>query len=372
MESNLTLLNLVKFYINHYAIIHKYNFIEVKMTKTKPKIAILATGGTIAGVIDSVENVDSVIDEVFVEANSHFTQYSAGVMSIKEMLDCMPQIYDMADIITTQIANIDSADMCDRIWLNLAREVDRLLIEGIDGIVITHGTDTMEESAYFLQLTTKSNKPIIFVGAMRAWNDKNTDGYKNLYNAVILACNPQAKGVLVTMNDRIFDAREAIKIHTSNIDAFSSSNHRDLGYIVNGEVFFYTPCVYFDNKPFDISTLSILPKVDILYTYSNDGSAIAAQALFDNGTKGLVIAGSGAGSIHKNQKEALEVLIKKGLRVVVSSHVGSGKVQLSQKDTMLGFISAGNLNPQKARILLMLALTTTNDTSKITQYFLQY
>lgn len=331
------------------------------MKKAKSRIAILGTGGTIAGFIDSTIAT---------------TGYAAGAIDIDVLIKAVPQIRDLADISWEQIANIDSSNMCDEIWLRLAKKIAKLFAEGIDGVVITHGTDTMEETAYFLNLTIKSDKPVVLVGAMRPSTAISADGPKNLYNAVALVVNKEAKnkGVMVAINDKILSARGVVKTHSLNVDAFSSPDFGDLGYIVDGKVFFYNNVIkaHTKNAPFDVSKLTSLPKVDILYSYSNDGSGVAAKALFEHGTKGIVVAGSGAGSIHKNQKDVLKELLKKGLKVVVSSMVVAGCVAVSDSDEKLGFISAEDLNPQKARVLLMLALTKTSDPKKIQEYFLKY
>lgn len=331
------------------------------MKKAKSRIAILGTGGTIAGFIDSTIAT---------------TGYTAGAIDIDVLIKAVPQIRDLADISWEQIANIDSSNMCDEIWLRLAKKIAKLFAEGIDGVVITHGTDTMEETAYFLNLTIKSDKPVVLVGAMRPSTAISADGPKNLYNAVALVANKEAKnkGVMVAINDKILSARGVVKTHSLNVDAFSSPDFGDLGYIVDGKVFFYNNVTkaHTKNAPFDVSKLTSLPKVDILYSYSNDGSGVAAKALFEHGTKGIVVAGSGVGSIHKNQKDVLKELLKKGLKVVVSSRVVAGCVAVSDSDEKLGFISAEDLNPQKARVLLILALTKTSDPKKIQEYFLKY
>ncbi|WP_263452371.1 type II asparaginase, partial [Campylobacter jejuni] len=299
------------------------------MKKAKSRIAILGTGGTIAGFIDSTIAT---------------TGYTAGAIDIDVLIKAVPQIRDLADISWEQIANIDSSNMCDEIWLRLAKKIAKLFAEGIDGVVITHGTDTMEETAYFLNLTIKSDKPVVLVGAMRPSTAISADGPKNLYNAVALVANKEAKnkGVMVAINDKILSARGVVKTHSLNVDAFSSPDFGDLGYIVDGKVFFYNNVTkaHTKNAPFDVSKLTSLPKVDILYSYSNDGSGVAAKALFEHGTKGIVVAGSGAGSIHKNQKDVLKELLKKGLKVVVSSRVVAGYVAVSDSDEKLGFISA--------------------------------
>lgn len=328
------------------------------MKKAKSRIAILGTGGTIAGFIDSTIAT---------------TGYTAGAIDIDVLIKAVPQIRDLADISWEQIANIDSSNMCDEIWLRLAKKIAKLFAEGIDGVVITHGTDTMEETAYFLNLTIKSDKPVVLVGAMRPSTAISADGPKNLYNAVALVANKEAKnkGVMVAINDKILSARGVVKTHSLNVDAFSSPDFGDLGYIVDGKVFFYNNVTkaHTKNAPFDVSKLTSLPKVDILYSYSNDGSGVAAKALFEHGTKGIVVAGSGAGSIHKNQKDVLKELLKKGLKVVVSSRVVAGCVAVSDSDEKLGFISAEDLNPQKARVLLILALTKTSDPKKFKSIF---
>ncbi|MDL0110460.1 type II asparaginase [Campylobacter felis] len=325
----------------------------------EPKVAILATGGTIVGSIDSAVATIG---------------YTAGVVGVDVLIKAVPEIQNLAKIEGQQIANIDSSNMRDEIQLKLAKEINKLFASGVDGVVITHGTDTMEETAYFLNLTIKSDKPVVLVGAMRPSTAISADGPKNLYNAVALAADKNAKGVMVAMNDKIQSARGVVKTHTLNVDAFSSPDFGDMGYIVDGKVYFYNNVAKARTKkaPFDVKNLKELPKVDILYSYSNDGSGVAAKALFENGTKGIVVAGSGAGNIHEAQKEVLKELLAKGLKVVASSRVVAGRVAVSEADKKLGFISAEDLNPQKARILLMLALTKTNDVKKIQEYFLKY
>ncbi|EAI2894540.1 type II asparaginase, partial [Campylobacter upsaliensis] len=286
--------------------------VGASMAEAKPKVAILATGGTIAGSIDSAVAT---------------TGYTAGVVGVDVLIKAVPEIQNLAKIEGQQIANIDSSNMRDEIWLKLAQEINKLFASGVDGVVITHGTDTMEETAYFLNLTIKSDKPVVLVGAMRPSTAISADGPKNLYNAVALAADKNAKGVMVAMNDKIQSARAVVKTHTLNVDAFSSPDFGDMGYIVDGKVYFYNNVAKAHTKktPFDVKNLKELPKVDILYSYSNDGSGVAAKALFENGTKGIVVAGSGAGSIHEAQKEVLKELLTKGLKVAVSSRVVAGR-----------------------------------------------
>lgn len=368
---------------------------------TKPHIAILATGGTIAGLAD--------LSTKECRAN-HSDEYSAGVLSIDEILDSLAKngykkhkktkksLQNLARISTKQIANIDSVDMSDEVWLTLAREIEAVFSGKVDGIVITHGTDTLEESAYFLHLVAKTQKPIVLVGAMRPANVPNSDGSKNLYNAIALAAHKDAKGVMIAMAGQILSPRYASKAHTHKLNAFCAPSV--IGSVRNGKVKFAkslnlsTPPnlakkstnlskskkiskaflqPFLQNPaPFCVRDCLALPKVDILYSYSNDGSAVAAKAFFASGAQGLVIAGSGAGSIHQSHKNALKELILQGVVVVVSSRINGGCVVLKEADKNSGFVSAGELNPQKARVLLMLCLTRTRDKAKIQEYFETY
>lgn len=371
---------------------------------TKPHIAILATGGTIAGLAD--------LSTKECRAN-HSDEYSAGVLGIDEILDSLAKkgykkhkktkksLQNLAHISTKQIANIDSADMSDEVWLALAREIERAFEGEVDGIVITHGTDTLEESAYFLHLVAKTQKPIVLVGAMRPANVPNSDGGKNLYNAIALVAHKDAKGVMITMAGKILSPRYASKAHTHRLDAFCAPSV--LGSVRNGKVKFaklpkspnlstlpklakkspnlskskklskaFLQPFLQNSAPFCVRDCLALPKVDILYSYSNDGSAVAAKAFFASGAQGLVIAGSGAGSIHQAHKNELKELILQGVVVVVSSRINAGRVVQKEADKNAGFISAGELNPQKARVLLMLCLTRTRDKAKIQEYFENY
>ena len=325
-------------------------------------IVILATGGTIAGVASS---------------HTQSTDYKAGALGIEVLLNALPELGMLATLKWEQVANIDSADMTDSLWLTLAKRVNALLAQDdVDGIVITHGTDTMEESAFFLHLVVASPKPVVLTGAMRPSSAISADGPKNLYNAIALAGDARAqnRGVMIVMNDRIQSARYGAKTHTHNVDAFASPNSGDMGYIIDGKAhFYYTPLApHTTQSPFCVDTLTQLPKVAILYSYANDSSGIAARALYEAGIEGIVVAGSGAGSIHRYHKEVLQELMQKGLVVVVSTRVGSGSVQVSEADSKLGFIGAGSLNPQKARVLLLLALTRTHNPAEIARMFVQY
>ncbi|WP_104721732.1 asparaginase [Helicobacter mesocricetorum] len=329
----------------------------------KPNIAIISTGGTITGSANSILSTKD---------------YEIGKISIQNLLNSIPIFQSIANISLEEIVHIDSANMSNAIWIDLAHKTNNLLESpNIDGVVITHGSDTLEESAYFLHLVIKSHKPVVFTGAMRPPSATGSDALKNLYNAISLAGHKEAsnKGVMVVMNDKIYSAREVSKTHTLNLESFSAPNSGAMGYIVDGEIFFHTMPLksHTQDTPFSIKDLQILPKVDIVYSYCDDGSKVAVKAFLKAGSKGLVVAGSGAGSIHKDQKDYLiQLLQKQAIVIVKSSRVGAGLVPLTQEERKQGFISANNLNPQKARVLLMLALTKTKAIDTLREYFKKY
>ncbi len=328
----------------------------------KPKIHILATGGTIAGTGQSATQ----------------SNYTAGQVAIGSLLDAVPQVNDIADVTGEQIVRIGSQDMSDDVWLTLAKRINELLArENVDGIVITHGTDTMEETAFFLNLTVKSDKPVVLVGAMRPSTAMSADGPLNLYNAVVVAASKEAKGkgVLVAMNGAILGAHNVLKTHTLEVETFKSPNSGTLGYIYNGKVFIGESPLkkHTTESVFDVSNLTELPRVGIVYSYSNVEDH-ALKALIDNDYKGIVHAGVGNGNIHKNLFPVLVDARKKGILIVRSSRVPNGPTTLDAEvdDNQYQFIASQELNPQKARILLMLALTKTNNWQTIQQYFNEY
>ncbi len=327
----------------------------------KPKVHILATGGTIAGTGESATK----------------TNYKAGQVDIGTLLDAVPQVNNIADVTGEQIVKIGSQDMSDDVWLTLAKRINELLSADVDGIVVTHGTDTMEETAFFLNLTVKSDKPVILVGSMRPSTGMSADGPLNLYNAVVAAASKETKGkgVLVVMNGSILSAHNVLKTHTLEVETFKSPNSGPLGYVYNGKVFMTEAPLkkHTTESVFDVSNLDKLPKVGIIYSHSNVEDH-ALKALINNGYKGIIHAGVGNGNIHKNIFPGLEEARKKGILVVRSSRVPNGPTTLDGEvdDDKYQFIASQELNPQKARILLMLGLTKTNDWKKIQEYFNEY
>ena len=328
----------------------------------KPNIHILATGGTIAGT----------------GASATATNYTAGQVAIGTLLDAVPQLKDIAHVTGEQVVRIGSQDMNDEVWLTLANRINELLSQPeTDGIVITHGTDTMEETAYFLNLTVKSDKPVVLVGAMRPSTALSADGPLNLYNAVVTASDKQStgKGVLVVMNGSILGAESVSKMHTIGVETFQAPNAGALGYVLNSQVVYNQSPLkkHTTESVFDISGLKKLPKVGIVYSYSNI-DADMVEPMLKNGYEGIVHAGVGNGNIHCNVFPVLEKARKQGIQVVRSSRITSGPTTLDNEvdDAHYEFIASQQLNPQKARILLMLALTKTRDWKEIQKYFLEY
>ena len=328
----------------------------------KPNIHILATGGTIAGT----------------GASATATNYTAGQVAIGTLLDAVPQLRDIAHVTGEQVVRIGSQDMNDEVWLTLANRINELLSQPeTDGIVITHGTDTMEETAYFLNLTVKSDKPVVLVGAMRPSTALSADGPLNLYNAVVTASDKQStgKGVLVVMNGSILGAESVSKMHTTGVETFQAPNAGALGYVLNSQVVYNQAPLkkHTTESVFDVNGLKKLPKVGIVYSYSNI-DADMVEPMLKNGYEGIVHAGVGNGNIHCNVFPVLEKARKQGIQVVRSSRITSGPTTLDNEvdDEHYEFIASQQLNPQKARILLMLALTKTRDWKEIQKYFLEY
>lgn len=328
----------------------------------KPNIHILATGGTIAGTGSSATS----------------TSYTSGQVAIGALLDAVPGLNSIANITGEQVVKIGSQDMSNEVWLTLAKKVNELLNRpDIDGIVITHGTDTMEETAYFLNLTVKSDKPVVITGAMRPSTALSADGPLNIYNAVVTACAKESKGkgVLIAMNGLILGAESAVKMNTVDVEAFQAPNSGALGYIFNGKAFYNQATLkkHTTQSVFDVNQLTTLPKVGIVYSYSNIEADMVSPML-NEGYRGIIHAGVGNGNIHKNIFPILIEARKKGILVVRSSRVPTGPTTLDAEvnDANYEFVASGELNPQKSRILLMLSLTKTSDWKQIQQYFEEY
>ena len=294
------------------------------------------------------------------------------------MVNAVPGIEKLANIKGEQISNVGSQDMSFEIMLKLAKRINELLpTSGVDGIVVTHGTDTMEETAYFLNLAVKSDKPVVMVGSMRPSTAVSADGPLNLYNAVAVAADPNAKGrgVLVVMNDQIHAAHSLTKTSTTAIQTFMSPVRGVVGVSAYGKNDWYNnpPWKHTSQSEFDISKVTKLPRVDVVFV-SVDMSPDLIDASVNAGAKGIVIAGVGNGNMNKATIDAAARAVKKGVVVVRSSRVATGLVDrnVEVNDDELGFIASDELNPQKSRILLSLALLNQTQPAKLQEMFRTY
>lgn len=314
-------------------------------TDSLSRIAVLATGGTIAGRAGDATMTAG---------------YKAGVVGVNDLLDAVPALGSVARIHAEQIASVDSKDMSHALWTTLSQRIDELAAQDdIAGIVVTHGTDTLEETAYMLHLTVKTAKPVVLTAAMRPSSALSADGPLNLLNAVTVAASADAsgQGVLVAFNNQIHSARDVTKTSTYAVDAFRSPEVGVLGFVQDGRVEFQRAAT----KPHTLASQFTIgaqwPMVEIVTSYAGV-SRVAVDALVAAGVKGIVVAGTGNGSIHASVTQALVDAVKAGVAVVRASRVGSGHVMRNgaASDDALGSVSAGTLNPYKARVLLMLAL----------------
>ena len=335
---------------------------SVAQSKGLPKIVILATGGTIAGAA----------------ATGTQAGYTSGAVTIDAMLAAVPGIKELANVKGEQISNVGSQDMTFDIMLTLAKRINVLLSRNdVDGVVVTHGTDTMEETAFFLNLVVKSDKPVVMVGSMRPSTAVSADGPLNLFNAVGVAVDPNSRGrgVMVVMNDWIHGAHSLTKTSTTAIQTFMSPLRGLVGISSYGKNDFYnTPqWKHTTASEFDISNVSKLPRVDILYACA-DMSADLIDASAAHGAKGIVIAGVGNGNMNEASLRAAANAARKGVVVVRSSRVVTGTVgrNVEVNDDEMNFVASDELNPQKARILLMLALLKPRSLKEIQNLFYSY
>jgi L-asparaginase len=330
--------------------------------KKLPHIVILATGGTIAGSADSKTSVG----------------YTSGAVTVDVLINAVPTLKDIARISGEQIASIGSQDMSDAVWLKLANRINEILpADTVDGIVITHGTDTMEETAYFLQLVVKSAKPVVLTGSMRPSTALSADGPLNIYNAVAIAGDPAAtgRGVLVAGNDDIHSARDITKSNTTSVQTFLSPQYGLIGTTLYGkQTFFRVPYrKHTTSSEFTVKGVTSMPRVDVIYANS-DMSADLIDAAVKLGAKGIVMAGVGDGNMTTPALDALTRAAKAGVVCVRSTRVPTGRTWRNSEinDDKLGLVASGELNPSKARILLKLALMKTKDVGQIQKMFEEY
>jgi len=327
-----------------------------------PNVVVLATGGTIAGAASSD-----------VQAG-----YTSGQVGVDQLLAAVPQTKKLATLRGEQIANIGSQDMNDEVWLKLARRVNELVaMPDVDGIVISHGTDTIEETAYFLNLVVKSKKPVVMTASMRPSTALSADGPLNFYNAVAVAANKDAagRGVLVVINDWIHGASSLTKMSTTAVQTFMSPLRGLVGTVAYGEAEFYRGPVGRNtvDSEFSLDGVTALPRVDIVMAHENmDGAIIDGAAAA--GARGIVIAGVGNGNMTEAGLKALAAQAKKGIVCVRSTRVATGRVgrNVEVDDEKLGLIASDDLNPQKARVLLRLALLKPRSLTEMQRLFVEY
>ncbi|MGX6568810.1 asparaginase [Cupriavidus necator] len=328
----------------------------------KANIVIIGTGGTIAGAGASVTNTAA---------------YQSAVVPVDKIIASVPEISKVANVKGEQIFQIGSESFNNERLLKLAKRVSELLKQpDVDGIVITHGTDTIEETAYFLNLTLKSDKPVVVVGSMRPGTALGADGALNLYDAVLVASNPasKGKGTLAVLNDEIHTGRDVTKSNTFKTETFRSP-FGPLGYVVEGRTLFYRLPArpHTQQTQWDIDKIDKLPEVAVLYAYGNANPA-AVDAAVKSGAKAIIYAATGNGSVGDYMVESLKAARAKGVQIVRASRTGSGVVvrNAEQPDDKYDWIVTDDQLPQKARILMALALTQTNDSKALQQVFWKY
>jgi L-asparaginase len=332
------------------------------LAQKKPKIVILATGGTIAGA--ALKPTDP--------------GYQSGAVGVDILIAAVPQLKEIAEVTGEQIASIGSQDMNDEVWLKLAKRTNELLAGDAAGVVVTHGTDTLEETSYFLHLVVKSDKPVVMTGSMRPSTAMSADGPLNIYNAVAIAADPTSKGrgVLVTVDDDIHSAHDVVKTHTTDVGTFSSGELGLVGATLFGkQSWFRTPAaVHTTKSEFSIAAnTNTLPRVDIIYAHANMSPDVITNAV-KSGAKGIVVAGVGDGNMTAPAFEALQAVAKQGAVAVRSSRTNGGIIRrnIELNDDKAGTVASMELNPAKARVLLQLALMKSSDAKKVQDYFNRY
>ena len=334
------------------------------MNRQKPRISIVATGGSIAGV--GPDRMDFIL---YPELGEHIT--------IEQSLDRIPEAGEIADIVAEDLVSVGSTAIGPEEWLRLAQRINPLLeSDDADGVVVTHGTATLEETAYFLHLTVKSRKPVVVTGAMRPPTALGTDADLNLLDAIRVAASPASAGmgVLTVLNNEIQCARDVVKTNTFRVETFKPNELGFLGYAdSDGQVVLYRAPLrrHTTATEFDVTGMDSLPRVDIVYCYAGSDELLI-DAVRANQSDGLVLAGFGGGSFPPRAIEAAAKAVEGGMPVVLASRSINGRVVMTPRKDEQGFIVSDNLQPQKARILLMLALRSTHDQAEIQRMFSEY
>lgn len=331
----------------------------IKKQNNKKNILIIGTGGTIAGTGE--EGVTSAYDSAQVKVN--------------ELVSEIPCLNSVANITTKNLFSVDSCDMNWKNLIELANYINETSQnDKVDGFVITHGTDTLEETAYFLNLVLKTSKPVVITGSMRPSTAISADGPFNLYQSVALAANEESSGhgVLVAFSDEIYSARDVCKINTFRTDAFSQKDLGCLGYMRDNQAFFYNQSTKSHTIKTEFSTVpaDTMPKVEILMFYVDAGIDLLDYA--SKTCDGIIIAGAGSGGSSNCWNKKIEEIIQKGIPVVRASRISNGLITHDEKEINITGIYSGNLTPQKARILLSLGLTRTKNLQELQKMFNTY
>lgn len=329
------------------------------------RVYLFGTGGTIS---------------FFAESRTDFANYSYGgrQLTIEEMLARAPEANALAEVITEQVINVGSTEVYPHHWLTLAKRINARLADDAEaaGVAVTHGTATLEETAYFLNLTVRDWRPVVVTGAMRPPSSMGTDADNNLLDAVRVAAAPGSagRGTLVVLNNEIQAARDVTKTDSYRVETFQSGHLGFLGYAdSDGQVVYYRRPEqrHTADSEFDVAAVDELPSVDIAYAYAGAGG-VAVDAMMESGAAGIVSAGLGSGGSPAGYMAALQRAVAAGTPVVVATQVGTGRVVQTRRFVEEGYIVADNLHPKKARILLMLALTQTADRDELQRIMLEY
>lgn len=324
-----------------------------------PRILVLATGGTIAGQADPRAS----------------GAYKSGQITGEQLVQSVPGLDKMAKLSAEQISSIGSQDMNDKVWFALAHRIQQAFDNNeADGVVVTHGTDTLEETTFFLDNVLKGDRPVVIVGSMRPATAVSADGPGNLYEAVQVAADPRSRGrgVMAVLNDKIEGARSVTKTNTTSLETFTSPNAGPVGYVdTAGGIRFMTQASGLKRATYELPANGELPRVEIVYSHANM-DAVPIEDALSHGAKGIVLAGVGDGNTSKQALDALEAAAKKGIIVVRSTRVRSGFVtrNVEVDDDKNGFVVSEDLNPQKARVLTQLLIANgVTSAAKLQQAF---
>ena len=335
------------------------------MPNKQPTVRVIGTGGSIAGV--GPDRMDFIL---YPEIGDHIT--------IQQSLDRVPEIQDIAEVRSEDLVSVGSTAIGAAEWLALARRINQIFRDETDvaGVAITHGTATLEETSYFLHLTVKSTRPVVITGAMRPPTALSTDSDLNLLDAVRTAACPEAVGlgVLTVLNNEIQCGRDVTKASTFRVETFRPNELGFLGYAdSDGKVVFYRAPLrrHTVDTPFMVDDMTTLPRIDIVYSYAG-ADGLLVDAVRNNRSDGLILAGFGGGTFPPAVIDAAVKLVEDGIPVVLATRSTAGRVVITPKKEEQGFIVSDNLLPQKARVLLMLGLTVTQDRHELQQLFYHY